>query len=290
VSINFHKIAVGIAFSPTSVAMLKETARLSKLLNAHVLVIHVGARTPDAEQKMNEMISNCDVLRDKLSITWGTGDPVKVILDSCKKHHIDLLVTGALKKENLVQYYVGSVARKVLRKAGCSVLSIINPTTDDKTYKNVVVSADDSSYIGEAISTACHLVPKDNTSWVHIVREVKLYGLTMAASDQHTEQEYDNVRHELVRQEIENVENLMRDIPHEGVRVNIKTVSGKSGFELPRFASRKNADLLVVGAPPRRFSFLDRVFPHDFEYILADIPCSLLVVQPSKYRREASHG
>lgn len=289
-SIVFHKIAVGIAFSPTAEAMLIETARLAKLLDAEMLLIHVGARTPDAESKMNAMIEKCPVFRDRMSVLWGSGDPVKVILDSCKKHHVDLLVTGALKKENLVEYYVGTIARKVLRKAGCSVLTIINPSIEFKPYKNVVVSAEDSSYIAEAISTACRVVAKDNSSWVHIVREVKLYGLTMAAADQHTEEEYDDVRQGLVKQEIENVEAIMRQIPHEGVRVNIKTVSGKSGFELPRFAQRKNADLLVVGAPPRKFSFFDRVFPHDMEYILADLPCSLLVVQPSKYRKESGHG
>jgi nucleotide-binding universal stress UspA family protein len=239
---------------------------------------------------MNAMIEKCSILRDKLSVFWGSGDPVDVILESCKKHHVDLLVTGALKKENLVQYYVGTIARKVLRKAGCSVLTIINPSIDHEPYKNVVVSAEDSSYIAEAISTACRFTSKENGSWLHIVSEVKMYGLTMAASDQHTEEEYDNVRQRLVKQEIEKVEAILKDIPHNDIRINIKVVSGKSGFELPKFAERKNANLLVVGAPPRRFSFFDRLFPHDIEYILADLPCSLLVVQPSKYRKEASNG
>lgn len=290
VSIVFHKIAVGVAFSPTSEAMLLETVRLAKLLQAEVLLIHVGQRTTDAEQRMNSMMEKCSLLRDRVSVIWGSGDPVDVILDSCKKNHVDLLVTGALKKENLVQYYVGTIARKVLRKAGCSVLTIINPSTDVRPYKNVVVSAEDSSYIDEAISTACRFVPNDNSAWVHIVREVKLYGLTMAAADQHTEEEYDDVRQGLVKNEIEKVEEIMRQIPHDGVRINIKTVSGKSGFELPRFAQRKNADLLVIGAPPRKFSFLDRIFPHDTEYILADLPCNLLVVQPSKYQKGGTHG
>ncbi|MEI9918836.1 MAG: universal stress protein [Bacteroidota bacterium] len=289
-SIAFHKIAVGVAFSPTSEAMLTETARLAHMLNSEMLLIHVGNQTADTEARMNAMIAKCDMLRDRLTVIWGSGDPVDVILDSCKKHHVDLLVTGALKKENLVEYYVGTIARKVLRKAGCSVLTIVNPSTENRPYKNVVVSAEDSTYIGEAITTACTLIPKDHGSWLHIVREVKLYGLTMAASDQHTEEEYDNVRQSLVKQEIQKVEELLTKVPHEGVRINIKMVSGKSGFELPRFAQRKNADLLVVGAPPRRFSFFDRVFPHDIEYIFADLPCNLLVVRPSKYRKEDLHG
>ena len=292
-SIAFSKIALGVAFSPTAEAMLIETTRLAKTLDAEVLLIHVGTRSAESEQKLNAMIEKCKITRERTEIIWGTGDPVDVILDCCKKHNVDLLVTGALKTENLVQYYVGTIARKVLRKAGCSVLTIINPSVAGRPYKNIVVSAEGSSYIGEAIATSCRFAKKDEGTWLHVVREVKLYGLSMAASDQHTEEEYDDVRQNLVRSEIQKVEEIMKTIPHEGIRINIKTVSGKSGFELPRFAQRKQADLLVVGAPPRRFSLLDRLFPHDMEYILADLPCSLLVVQPSKYRptgKEASNG
>jgi nucleotide-binding universal stress UspA family protein len=252
-SISYNKIAVGIAFSPTAEAMLSETARVAQMFGAEVLLIHVGERTTDAESRMDEMIRRCNILRDNLTIVWGSGEPARVILDTCKKHHVDLVVTGALKKENLVQYYVGTIARKVLRKAACSVLTIVHPSKEEKPYKNVVVSAEDSTYIGEAIFTACKFVPKNTGAWVHIVRELKLYGLTMAASDQYTEEEYDDVRQGLVKQEIQKVEEIMQRISHEGIRTNIKMVSGKSGFELPRFAERKNADLLVVGAPPRRY-------------------------------------
>lgn len=174
------------------------------------------------------------------------------------------------------------------------MLTIVHPSKEEKPYKNVVVSAEDSSYIREAIYTACRLVPRSTGAWVHIVRELKLYGLTMAASDQFTEEEYDGVRQGLVKQEIQKVEEIMQRISHDGIRINIKMVSGKSGFELTRFAERKHADLLVVGAPPRRFSFFDRIFPHDIEYILADLPCNLLMVQSSNYRavsrKEADHG
>lgn len=293
-SLSYNRIALGIAFSPTAEAMLSETARLARQFGAEVLLIHVGERNTDSENRMTDMIHRCNMHQNNHTVIWESGEPAKVILDSCKKHHVDLVVTGALKKENLVQYYLGTVARKVLRKARCSVLTIVHPSKEERPYKNVVVSAEDSSYIREAIYTACRFVPKNTGAWIHIVRELKLYGLTMAASDQYTEEEYDDVRQGLVKQEILKVEEIMQRIPHEGIRVNIKMVSGKSGFELTRFAEKKHADLLVVGAPPRKFSFFDRMFPHDLEYIFADLPCNLLVVQPSKYKpspgKEDMHG
>ena len=109
----------------------------------------------------------------------------------------------------------------------------------------------------------------------------------MSASDQSSEGEYENIRHSMVREEIEKVEILLHKVPHNHLKINIKVVAGKSGFELAQFARRKQADLLVVSAPPRRFKFLDRLFTHDLEYVFADLPCNLLIVQPGK---EGSRG
>jgi nucleotide-binding universal stress UspA family protein len=108
----------------------------------------------------------------------------------------------------------------------------------------------------------------------------------MSVADQESEEAYDDLRHKLVQDEIEKVEQLMADIPHHGLKINIKIVAGKSGFELSKFAIRKNADLLIVGASSRRFFLVDRLFTHDLEYIFADLPCNLLMVHP---RKEVMH-
>ena len=95
-----------------------------------------------------------------------------------------------------------------------------------------------------------------------------------------------------MKDEIDKVEEILRRIPHDRLKINIKMVSGKAGFELSKFAERKNADLLVVGAPRRRFSIFDRVFPHDLEYIFGDMPCNLLVIhpKPGSERKEVTRG
>lgn len=274
----FNRIALAVAFSPTASAMLAETSRLAKFYGSELLLIHVGKKNRESEDQMSALLQNQGLHPQEVTVEWHDGDPARVLKNICRSAAADLLVTGALKRENLVRYYVGSVARKVLRNAQCSVLTIVNPSPTPRPWKNIVVNAEDSPFVEAAIHTAFDLARLTERAWVHIVREVKLYGLTMAARDQFTEQEYEDARQQLVRQEIEKVEAMLQRIPHESVKVNIKVVSGKSGFELPRFAERKNADLLIVGAPARTASFLDRIFVHDMEYILADLPCNLLVV------------
>lgn len=283
-----QRIGLAIAFSPRVTALLAEAVRLKKMWSAELLLIHVGNHGVEEESTLKQILIEAGLGEDNaVKIFWEEGNPSERILSTCKKERIDLLIAGALKKENLVQYYLGTVARKILRKADCSVLLLTNPSTSPTLFKNIVVNAEDSPFVEDAIITACHIGLKDKSSWLHVVREIKMYGLTMTVSEQYSEDEYEQMRQSLVKDEIENVEKILQRIPHEGLKVNIKLVTGKSGFELSKFAQRKQADLLVVGAPQRRFSLFDRVFTHDQEYIFADLPCNLLIVHP---RREASNG
>ncbi len=283
----YKKIALGLAFSPRVEALLAESARLKNEWNAELVLIHVGTHGTPEEEKLEELLQKVSLTKKDIKMYWEEGEPSKKILEVCKKEKVDLLITGALKKENLVQYYIGTIARKILRKANCSVLMLINPSEKAKVLKNIVVNTEDSPYIKNVLSIACKFGYRDTEAWLHLVKEIKLYSLTMSVSDQYSEQEYEDVRQKLVQQEIDNVYKSLEDIPHEGLKINVKLVSGKSGFELSKFAMRKQADLLIVGAPRKKFFLFDRLFTHDLEYIFADLPCNLLLI---KTRKEAAHG
>ncbi len=279
--IEFKTIGLAFAFSPTAPAMLAEARRLVIYHHSKLVVIHVGEHGTNEEAKMKALIADSGLNENEVTVLWKSGDPVKQILAACKTEKIDLLIAGALKRENLVNHYLGTIARKILHGANCSILMITRPSVDETPIKNIVVNAEDSPYIDDAIWAACHWKMADS-SWIHIVRELKLLGLALAANEHCTEEEYEQRKQQMLQQEIDVVEQKLKAIPNQKHKINIKIVSGKAGFELARFAERKEADLLVMGAPPRRFSFFTRVFPHDQEYIFNDLPCNVLMVQPRK--------
>jgi nucleotide-binding universal stress UspA family protein len=283
-NVPFRKIGVAIAFSPRIRAVLAEAVRLKILWNTEFVIIHVGERSETEEKLLDDHLTAVGLTdRSSVQIIWEIGKPSERILAACNKHHVDLLIAGALKKEKLIQYYLGTVARKILRKANCSVLMLTDPKETPKAFQHLVVNAEDSPYVEQALYAASFIGVKDHSKWLHVVREIKMYGLAMSASsEQRTESEYENLRHELVGGQITQVEKIFEHIPHEGLKLNIKLVAGKKGFELSQFAQRKQADLLIVGGSPRKFSLFDRVFPNDLEYLFADLPCNLLMVHPSK--------
>jgi len=278
----FHRIGFALAFSPTSEALLAETAWLTNIFHAELVLIHVGPSGQKEEQLVSYMLERVGLSGKAVKIIWERGSPAERILKVCQREKIDLLVAGALNRENLVKYYIGTIARQIMRKADCSLMMITSPSAQHQPIKNVVVNAEDSPYVEEALSAACRLGKAGDHAWIHIVREIKLYGLAMAATSQHSEEEYSDIKQQLLRDEIDHVDKMLSKIPHDGVKINVKMLSGKSGFELCKFAQRKQADWLVVGAPARRFRLFDRVFPHGLEYVFADLPCNLLIVHPGK--------
>ncbi len=275
-------IGLAIAFSPTAGRMLAEANRLASRFQARLVLIHVGDHGAREEELMQGLLKSQGNSPARVTIRWSEGKAAPAILKACDDEEVDLLLAGALKKEDLIHYYIGTIARNIMRKAQCSVLLIAEPTAEPGEFRNIVIDAEESPYVLECISMACRLASKDKNTWIHVVRELKMFGLAMSASDQSSEDEYDSIRQNLVKDEVEKVEALLQKIPHERIKTNIKVVSGKSGFELVQFAKRKQADLLVVGAPRRRFKFLDRLFTHDLEYVFADLPCNLLIVHPRK--------
>src|SRR5260370_21395588 len=90
VNVQFQKIGLAIAFSPTAEAMLAEAARLAQLFSAELVLIHVGDRSAKAEQKISTMAEAVQLTDYK--VIWRNGVPEKEILNACREKNIDLLI------------------------------------------------------------------------------------------------------------------------------------------------------------------------------------------------------
>lgn len=279
---SFKVIGLAVSFSPTTQAMVMEASRLVNWFQSDLVLIHVGKKESEKTEALQKLIDNSGLDKARIKVFWVEGEPAEQILKVCNQEMVDLLVAGALRKENLVNHYLGTVARKIMRKANCSIWMIIDPSTDLKSLNNIVVDAESNSDMHGVLNLACTLGSKEPGTWVHVVRELKLLGLALSAREQCTEAEYDEMQRKMAQEETNLVQKELDLIPHENLKINIKLLSGKSGFELTQFTKRKAADLLIINAPRRKLSFFDRIFTHDQEYIFSDLPCNLLIIQPSR--------
>jgi len=71
----------------------------------------------------------------------------------------------------------------------------------------------------------------------------------------------------------------MVSLCHPGeIRITEKIIPGRPGYAIRQYAGESQADLLVINSPDVTYGLIDRIFTHDMEYILEDLPCSMLIV------------
>lgn len=277
-SYPFETIAVALSFSSRVAAVLSEAKRLSDKLNAHLLLIHVGEKTTAKESALEALMKKYNIDENKCRVIWMEGEPVETILKLCKLNIVDLLIIGALKKENILKYYLGSVARKISRKAKCSVLLLTEPSVESSEPHKIIVNGVDNPKTIHTINTALYVAKHYNVKEVTVVKETHVPALAMTIADDSTAPEASKLKKNLSEDEMKKLTNVLQKCDTKDVKIKEKIVNGKPGYAITKYAREKKADLLVVNSPDTHLNLFDRIFTHDIEYILADLPCNVLIV------------
>ncbi|MEB2780424.1 universal stress protein [Algoriphagus persicinus] len=274
----YQKVALAIAFSPRMEALISETKRLVQLFDSELILIHIGKKTDELEAKLDEIIGKTGLDQLKTKLIWKEGKPVKMIIEACKEEKADLLVAGALKREGLLTYYMGSVGRKIIRKAPCSVLTLIEPKVASTVFEKVVLNGTELDITPHVVECGIIFSKYVQADQVYILNEIKMYGLQMGTASEDSEEEASQTRRQLVQNEMQYVEEILKKIDQGKLKINIKVTGGRWAVELARFCEKIDADLLVVG-DDYNLNFFDRIFPHHLEDLLTTLPCNLLIVK-----------
>ncbi|WP_226389524.1 universal stress protein [Penaeicola halotolerans] len=273
----FQKIALAVAFSPRIEALLAEARRLRIRFDAELILIHIGEKSAELEDKLDALLVKHQFDKSRVKIFWEEGKPAKQILHICKQEKVDLLIAGALKKEGLLEYYIGSIARKIIRKADCSVMMLIEPSVEEKPFERIVINGTQLNQTPQVIASGLAVAQRLDAQVIHILNEIKMYGLQMATASEGCEDEVSQARKQLVNEEIKYVEDILKNIDKGTLKINIKVTSGKWAPELVKFSEKINANLIILGH--EKLGFFDRLFPHDLEDILQNLPSNILFLR-----------
>jgi len=277
----FKIIGIGVAFSPNLKANLYEAARLSLLLDSKLLLVHVGDSSEEKRNTIQEILTPFVAKKLNFELVFQAGEPVEVILETVIKKRIDLLILGALRRENFVKYYLGSIARKITRKAQCSVLMLTNPSVERIPCKHIVVNGLKDDQTEKAIQAAVYVGNALHSEQLTIVEEITQDELSLTVNDDKSLRRVNLMKEKLKRREDIRIQDILNTIPEDDKKtISIKTqpIFGKRGYSIGHYAKVVRADLLVMNAPGK-MNFWDRLFPHDLEHILTELPTDLLVIQ-----------
>jgi nucleotide-binding universal stress UspA family protein len=248
------------------------------MIGAQLVGVHVGEKTSKKEKQLLQLISEAPSLNFPIKPVWKKGKPIDIILSTCIEETIDLLILGAIQQENIYKYYVGSVARELTRKASCSVLLLIKPSIDRVKCNHIVVNGLKDKKTNETIKASFLISEALACKRITIVEEISQKEIEVKVSDDYSLRKATIKKEKLKRREDSRVHKILETINTEGISVKIQSIFGKRGYSIGHYAKVKRADLLVMNAPTKT-RILDRIFPHDIEYILSELPTDVLIVK-----------
>ena len=280
-TIAFKTIGIGVTFSPNLEANINEAARFALCFGSKLVLIHVGEASEQKSKTFQKFLSPFKAKNLEYELLFKSGNPVDVILSSTEEKNIDLLVIGALKKENFLKYYLGSIARKITRQATCSVLLLINPSIERVPCKHIVVNGLKDPKTKETVTTAFLVGHKLGADKITVVEEIDQEEVSVNIDDDKSLRKSTIIKERLRVREEARVQKILSTIPDDFTKkmiIKSQPIFGKRGYSIGHYAQVARADLLVMNAPAK-MTFWDRVFPHDIEHILTELPTDVLIVQ-----------
>jgi nucleotide-binding universal stress UspA family protein len=259
-------------------AILAEAGSLATLCKARLLVIHTGRKPLKLKAVLDEIRTRSEGRLQEITAIEAEEISAGGLLACCKEHAIDLLVLETARREGLLRYYSGSVVRTLSRNAQCSLLLLPEPKIAAAPPRKIVIRGISNPKTPFTIHTAISYAHHIGADEVTIVTELDQPGLSMATAFTGSADSTALLKKQIASGEIKKIHNLI-DHCHSGtIKIIEEIISGRQGYAIRQFARNCNADLLVINSPDIRYGLIDRVFTHDMEYILEDLPCNLLIV------------
>lgn len=278
---EYSTVVVGVAFSPNLQANVFEALRMSVFFRATLVMVHVGEKTSEKEAVLTKIIAGFEGHPHDIRVFWRAGNPVEVLLNACNSEQADLLILGAIKREGLLKYYLGSVARKITRNAPCDVLLLIKPSVNRVACATGVVNGLAHPKTEETIARAFYVLSNLGAQKLTIVEEIPEDSVAIKVDDDRSLRKSTIAKERIKLRENSRVQLLLNNIPDkvkETLEIIVQPIFGRRGYSIGHFARVRRADLLIMNAP-NRLTIWDRLFPHDLEYILSDLPTDVLIVR-----------
>ncbi|ULC59693.1 universal stress protein [Flaviramulus sp. BrNp1-15] len=277
----FKSIGIGVAFSPNLKANLFEAARLAVFFDCKLFLIHVGEASGDKVNVLSTILKSFEENNLDYEVVFKPGDPVDVILSTSEEKKIDLLILGALQREQFLKYYVGSIARKITRKVKCSILLLIKPSVEREPCQHIVVNGLKDPRTEQTITAAFYVANKLKANKITIVEEINKEQAAIKIYDDKSLRRSTIMKERIQLRENSRVKEIISHIPEEYTKdktIKLQAIFGKKGYSIGHYAQITRADLLVMNAPSK-MTFWDRLFPHDIEHILTELPTDVLILQ-----------
>jgi nucleotide-binding universal stress UspA family protein len=243
-----------------------------------------GENLNDVRKAMEDLATTLETANLPLEIAIGEGQAAKAIVARAADDKSDLIVMGTHGRSGFERLMLGSVTERVLRRAGCPVLTV-PPRAGDYTpgapvvFKRIVCAVDFSACSLRALDYAISVAKEANATLtvVHVIEPLP----EMPYPGQEAMLPFNIVQDYIKAAEEQGKELLAKAIPADTrTYCRVETVQrlGKPYREILSLAETEAADLIVIGVHGRTAADL-LFFGSTTQHVVREAACPVLTIR-----------
>jgi len=261
----YRRVAVASTFSPRFQAVICEGDRLARRLDAPLTVIHGALASDEKVHRFRDAFTSIDRPTDT-PVLWAEDDsspPADAILSACRRASVDLLLAGALERDNDHRFFLGGVARTLLQLAPCDLLLVTRPSEEETHFFHIVIEVDLSDPQVYALQKSLHIAQRMGAKKVTFISVITPFEEAASASRNARPPDEDWLME------------LLDPLTGFDGEAEVRIIRTTTGFGACDFVQEVSADLLIVIT---RSENGERRLPLHMDWLLQVIPTNVLLL------------
>ncbi len=272
----YQRVAVASTFSPRFEQVLAEAKRARDRLGAELHLIYVGEKSDETTERFAVALAELGLPADS-PIHYQDGPPAEAILKAAKANGVQLLVAGALEKEAVIRSFLGNVARRLVREAGCSVMLFTKPERAPQPMRRIAFYVPGySEHTRAALRQTLDLATQEQCENLYVLRVYSSFDAARANLQANQKAAADQPAARTMEEEEVALENFIESAGTTEVPIEARCLRSNTGFAASDFVQTVEADLLVVPVEATRES--DGI-PAHIAWVTDVIPCNLWIIR-----------
>jgi len=157
-------------------------------------------------------------------------------------------------------------------------MMLTEPSFEVNPFHKIVVNGHEHPKTPETIRTAYYVAEKSCAEEIIIADEVDFSKKIENVKSDKNKRNLVTAKQKIERTEMERIKDVSKITERISFSLSSRIIKGKAGHAIGDFARKIKADLLIVNSPDHHLSLMDRIFVHDLEHLLGNLPCNLLII------------
>ncbi len=293
-------VLVATDFSEYSKVALDISLSASRCMKTKLYVLHTIEKFPhdyrhllsgtahaDMKQKLEE--DAIDKIKAMIPVEiMGKGDIIPMVrfgkpfletMQVVKENNVDLLVIGTHGRAGVDRVMLGSVAERIVRKAGCPVMVIKGIKYTG--FKRIIVPIDFSDCSRKALEYAIATARAHNSrlTILHIYEKSFVEPYVNAAN---SEEKADEIMKEIERVNETKYDEFLKTVDLNGVEYEKLLKKGIAETDIVEIAMEQQANLIVMGTHGRS-GIKHILIGNTAEEVVRTVHCDIIIVKPEKF-------